>query len=120
MKLDRQITLWGLALLLAAGCAARSATSPAGGRTSLAVRPAITAGGLRTQAVVVPYAATDVNHLQVELFKVSGGVETPVLDSVSGPSASPPGASARAGRSRSTANTPGAGSTPTSRHWRWP
>ncbi|MBO9541297.1 hypothetical protein J7643_11970 [bacterium] len=65
--------------LLMVGCVSTSPatrTTPAG---SLVLTPQVDAGAFRAQATINPYQASDINHLRVQLFTVSGGGESPVL-----------------------------------------
>ncbi|MBM3274092.1 MAG: hypothetical protein FJZ00_02985 [Candidatus Sericytochromatia bacterium] len=48
---------------------------------TLTIRPAVESGKLHTQAIIQPYISTDINHLQIKVFKVVGGGEQVVLDS---------------------------------------
>lgn len=70
-----------MALALVAGCASPAIQSTEG-PASLTLQPKI-ANGRMVQTVMSPYDATSINHLVVKLFKVTGGVESPVLDGAS-------------------------------------
>ncbi|MBO9542317.1 hypothetical protein J7643_17135 [bacterium] len=76
----------GAALL--AGCAGL-ATTATSGNASLAVRPLVENGQYRTQDMggntLNPYKATDIAHLVVKVYTVSGGTETPWRDAASNP-----------------------------------
>ena len=74
-----------LVMGLLAGCSAPVTTSIAHPGVTLSVQPAVQGGGYRTQTVVNPYGQADIYHLQVKLFKVASGVETPVTDASGNP-----------------------------------
>lgn len=54
----------------------------ASGSASLRVALAIQPGGYRSQALILPYAEADVEHLLVSVYKLSGGSEVAVVDTV--------------------------------------
>lgn len=68
--------------VLSSGCQSffAPATGESLGNATLQVQPQLLPGGLMTQAVVNNYTSTDVNHLQIKLFKLNGSSENPVLD----------------------------------------
>lgn len=71
--------------LLFAGCATPWAVRPAStavaGRATLVLTPDVRAtGARRTQAVVEPLTAEDVDHIRVQLFRVTAETEEAVLD----------------------------------------
>ncbi|MBM3276356.1 MAG: hypothetical protein FJZ00_14475 [Candidatus Sericytochromatia bacterium] len=68
---------------LAVGCSLMpdrgEGTAPAG-TAALSLVPDIRGGGIRTQALLTPYASSDINHLAIKLFRVVGAQEVAVLD----------------------------------------
>ena len=58
------------------------------GKSTLAqvqLQPHLNAGNLSTQAVINPYVPADVNHLEIRVFTLSGGNETPLNDAYGNP-----------------------------------
>ncbi len=45
---------------------------------SILVTPRVVSGGLKTQAIVAPLTASDVNHVILQIFTLSNGFEAPV------------------------------------------
>jgi len=72
--------LLGALSLLAVGCTqAPYMQRPTPGEGSLLLTPAVGSGGYQTQAAVSTYTKSSVNHLNLQLFTVSGLTETPVV-----------------------------------------
>ncbi|HEY9899840.1 MAG TPA: hypothetical protein V6D00_11710 [Pantanalinema sp.] len=62
-----------------------AASSVGGGKAEIQVTPRISTGGLSIQSVVNPFGSSDVDHLVLKLFTVSGGTETPAKDGQGNP-----------------------------------
>ncbi len=62
-----------------------AALSVGGGTAEIQVTPKISSGQLSIQSVVNPFGSSDVDHLVLKLFTVSGGKETAVQDGQGNP-----------------------------------
>lgn len=63
----------------------QNAVLSVGGRAEIQVTAQVSAGGLSVQSVVSPFVAANIDHLLLELFVMSGGLEAAALDAQGNP-----------------------------------
>lgn len=73
MKPMHALPLTGILLLT--GCSIIPGPAPLSGHATLSLTTQVRPAGYRTQAAVSPYGQSDIQHVQVQLFKVVGGSE---------------------------------------------
>lgn len=79
-----------LGALLSAGCVYLplselpqfSTAELANGSVSVTLDMTVTPGGYRNQAEILPFTKADVDHVTLHVYKLTGAVETPVVDTV--------------------------------------
>lgn len=69
-----------LAVALVTGCSFAALAPAPSDEASLRVSPRVQAAGYATQATPAAYTASDVHHVVLSLYKLSGDSETSVLD----------------------------------------